>query len=166
MRVGTARALADTRLITIEGWGHGFFNGSRSTCAQKYEVNYLLERKLPPAGTTWSGEARRARGPVRVVAQVPQLGVEAEVVLGRGRRRGGLEPRVLGELTRYSRNAVVSGHVSGTYSVCQNRNHLLVGVGHAPGVAEQEVLVDARLLHRSGHAEGPQVPPGPLADLT
>jgi hypothetical protein len=50
--VGTARALADTRLITIEGCGHRFFNGSRSTCAQKYEVNYLLERKLPPAGTT------------------------------------------------------------------------------------------------------------------
>jgi hypothetical protein len=39
-------------LITTEGWGHRFFNGSRSTCAQKYEVNYLLERNLPPAGTT------------------------------------------------------------------------------------------------------------------
>jgi hypothetical protein len=55
--VGTARAPADTRLITIEGWGHRFFNRSRSTCAQKYEVNYLLERNLPPAGTTCQGDS-------------------------------------------------------------------------------------------------------------
>jgi TAP-like protein len=55
--VGTARALADTRLITTEGWGHHFFNGSRSSCAQKYEVNYLLERNLPPAGTTCQADS-------------------------------------------------------------------------------------------------------------
>jgi pimeloyl-ACP methyl ester carboxylesterase len=55
--VGTARALADTRLITIEGWGHRFFNGSRITGAQKYEVNYLLERKLPPARTTCQADS-------------------------------------------------------------------------------------------------------------
>jgi hypothetical protein len=50
--VGTARALAGTRLITIEGLELPLLQRHRSTCAQKYEVNYLLERNLPPDGTT------------------------------------------------------------------------------------------------------------------
>jgi hypothetical protein len=60
----------------------------------------------------------------------------------------GLSPGVLGELTRDSRNAGLGPRIGHVQDLPEPVNHLLVAVFHAPGIAEQQVLVDARLLHR------------------
>lgn len=49
--VVAARTLANARLLTIDGWGHGFYLAGRSTCADEYMAAYLIDGSLPPEGT-------------------------------------------------------------------------------------------------------------------
>ena len=46
-----SQTLANARLLTIDGWGHGFFVGGRSTCADAATVAYFVDGQLPAAGT-------------------------------------------------------------------------------------------------------------------
>jgi pimeloyl-ACP methyl ester carboxylesterase len=46
-----AETLANTRLLTIDGWGHAFFVGGRSTCADDAMAAYLIDLELPPVDT-------------------------------------------------------------------------------------------------------------------
>jgi pimeloyl-ACP methyl ester carboxylesterase len=49
--VAAAETLANARLLTIDGWGHGFYLAGRSTCADEYMAAYLIDGTLPPEGT-------------------------------------------------------------------------------------------------------------------
>ena len=49
--VAAAETLANARLLTIDGWGHGFFLAGRSTCADDYMAAYLIDLELPPVDT-------------------------------------------------------------------------------------------------------------------
>jgi hypothetical protein len=46
-----ATSLADAQLLTIDGWGHSYFEGGLSSCANAYMAAYLLNQTLPPADT-------------------------------------------------------------------------------------------------------------------
>jgi pimeloyl-ACP methyl ester carboxylesterase len=46
-----AQTLANARLLTIDGWGHGFYLAGRSTCADDFMAAYLIDLALPPADT-------------------------------------------------------------------------------------------------------------------
>ncbi|MDQ3694871.1 MAG: alpha/beta hydrolase, partial [Chloroflexota bacterium] len=46
-----AETLANARLLTIDGWGHGFFLAGRSSCADEHMATYLIDGSLPPVGT-------------------------------------------------------------------------------------------------------------------
>jgi pimeloyl-ACP methyl ester carboxylesterase len=46
-----AETLANARLLTIDGWGHSYYLGGRSTCANDYMAAYFIDLALPPAGT-------------------------------------------------------------------------------------------------------------------
>jgi pimeloyl-ACP methyl ester carboxylesterase len=43
-------SLGDARLLTIDGWGHSYFEGGRSTCANDDIAAYLIDGVLPPPG--------------------------------------------------------------------------------------------------------------------
>ena len=43
--------LPGSRLVTVEGWGHTV-RDTRSACADRILANYLIDRTLPPRGTT------------------------------------------------------------------------------------------------------------------
>ncbi len=45
-----ATIMPDSRLLTINGWGHSSWNAP-SQCAQDNIANYLINQQLPPAGT-------------------------------------------------------------------------------------------------------------------
>jgi pimeloyl-ACP methyl ester carboxylesterase len=49
--VAAAETLANARLLTIDGWGHGYFVGGRSTCADDLTAAYFVDLALPPVGT-------------------------------------------------------------------------------------------------------------------
>jgi pimeloyl-ACP methyl ester carboxylesterase len=46
-----AETLANARLLTIDGWGHAYFVGGRSTCANDYMAAYFIDLALPPVDT-------------------------------------------------------------------------------------------------------------------
>lgn len=46
-----AETLANARLLTIDGWGHGYFVAGRSTCADDFTAAYFIDLTLPPEGT-------------------------------------------------------------------------------------------------------------------
>ena len=48
--VAAAETLANARLLTIDGWGHGYFVAGRSTCADDYAAAYFIDLTLPPVG--------------------------------------------------------------------------------------------------------------------
>ncbi len=52
-----AATLGDAHLLTIDGWGHSYFEGGVSTCANNYVAAYLADGVLPPAGTVCSEDA-------------------------------------------------------------------------------------------------------------
>jgi hypothetical protein len=49
--VAAAQTLANARLLTIDGWGHSYFEGGRSTCANEIMATYLIDLELPAPGT-------------------------------------------------------------------------------------------------------------------
>jgi pimeloyl-ACP methyl ester carboxylesterase len=49
--VAASETLAKARLLTIDGWGHSFFEGGRSTCANETMAAYLIDLELPAPGT-------------------------------------------------------------------------------------------------------------------
>ncbi|MGH2616892.1 MAG: alpha/beta hydrolase, partial [Thermomicrobiales bacterium] len=49
--IAAAETLANARLLTIDGWGHSFFQAGRSTCADDYMAAYLTDLALPPVDT-------------------------------------------------------------------------------------------------------------------
>jgi len=48
--VAASRTLANARLLTIDGWGHSYFEGGLSTCANEIMATYLIDVQLPPPG--------------------------------------------------------------------------------------------------------------------
>lgn len=49
--VAASRTLGNAELLTIDGWGHSYFEGGLSTCANTYMAAYLIDRALPPPNT-------------------------------------------------------------------------------------------------------------------
>ncbi len=49
--MAAAETLANARLLTIEGWGHSYFEGGLSTCANEVMAAYLIDLELPASGT-------------------------------------------------------------------------------------------------------------------
>ena len=49
--VAASQTLANARLLTIDGWGHSYFEGGLSTCANEIMASYLIDRQLPAPGT-------------------------------------------------------------------------------------------------------------------
>jgi len=49
--IAAEQTLANARLLTIDGWGHGFFVAGRSTCADAATAAYFIDGDLPAAGT-------------------------------------------------------------------------------------------------------------------
>jgi pimeloyl-ACP methyl ester carboxylesterase len=48
--VAASHTLANARLLTIDGWGHGYYLAGRSTCADEATAAYFIDRQLPAAG--------------------------------------------------------------------------------------------------------------------
>ena len=55
--VAAAETLANARLLTIDGWGHGYYLAGRSTCADDYMAAYLIDLELPPVGVVCAEDA-------------------------------------------------------------------------------------------------------------
>jgi pimeloyl-ACP methyl ester carboxylesterase len=55
--VAATRWLGNTRLLTVDGWGHRLFKGSTSACAQRAEVAYLVDLKVPEDGKVCAPDA-------------------------------------------------------------------------------------------------------------
>jgi pimeloyl-ACP methyl ester carboxylesterase len=49
--VAASQTLANARLLTIDGWGHSYFEGGLSTCANEIMATYLIDLELPAPGT-------------------------------------------------------------------------------------------------------------------
>ena len=49
--IATSHTLANARLLTNDGWGHGYFVGGTSTCADEATVAYFFDGQLPAEGT-------------------------------------------------------------------------------------------------------------------
>ena len=46
-----------TRLLTIDGWGHSYFEGGLSTCANEIMATYLIDLQLPAPGAVCPEDA-------------------------------------------------------------------------------------------------------------
>jgi hypothetical protein len=55
--VAASQTLANARLLTIDGWGHSYFEGGLSTCANETMATYLIDLQLPPAGAVCPEDA-------------------------------------------------------------------------------------------------------------
>jgi hypothetical protein len=55
--VAASQRLANARLLTIDGWGHSYFEGGLSTCANEIMATYLIDLQLPAPGTVCSEDA-------------------------------------------------------------------------------------------------------------
>ena len=53
--VAASQTLANARLLTIDGWGHSYFEGGLSTCANEIMATYLIDLELPAPGTICRG---------------------------------------------------------------------------------------------------------------
>jgi len=49
--IAAEQTLGNARLLTIDGWGHGYFVAGRSTCADEATAAYFIDGQLPAAGT-------------------------------------------------------------------------------------------------------------------
>lgn len=49
--IAAEQTLGNARLLTIDGWGHGYFVAGRSTCADDATAAYFIDGLLPAAGT-------------------------------------------------------------------------------------------------------------------
>lgn len=48
--IAASESLANARLLTIDGWGHSYFEGGLSTCANDAMARYLIDLELPAQG--------------------------------------------------------------------------------------------------------------------
>ena len=48
--MAAAETLANARLLTIDGWGHSYFEGGLSTCANEIMATYLIDLDAAGAG--------------------------------------------------------------------------------------------------------------------
>jgi pimeloyl-ACP methyl ester carboxylesterase len=55
--MAASRTLANARLLTIDGWGHSYFEGGLSTCANENMATYLIDLRLPAPGTVCPEDA-------------------------------------------------------------------------------------------------------------
>jgi TAP-like protein len=55
--VAASQTLANARLLTIDGWGHSYFEGGLSTCANEIMATYLIDLQLPAPGAVCSKDA-------------------------------------------------------------------------------------------------------------
>ena len=55
--IAASHTLANARLLTIDGWGHGYFVGGTSSCADEATVAYFLDGQLPSEGTVCQEDA-------------------------------------------------------------------------------------------------------------
>ena len=55
--VAASQTLANARLLTIDGWGHSYFEGGLSTCANEIMATYLIDLQLPAPGTVCPEDA-------------------------------------------------------------------------------------------------------------
>lgn len=49
--IAAEKTLANARLLTIDGWGHGYYEAGTSTCADDAMAAYFISGELPPDGT-------------------------------------------------------------------------------------------------------------------
>ena len=49
--IAAEQTLANAQLLTIDGWGHGYFVGGKSTCADNATAAYFIDGQLPPEDT-------------------------------------------------------------------------------------------------------------------
>jgi hypothetical protein len=63
-----AETLANARLLTIDGWGHGYYLAGRSTCADDAMTAYLIDLELPPVDTVCTEDVTPFGDPVQEVA--------------------------------------------------------------------------------------------------
>ena len=56
--VAASHTLANARLLTIDGWGHGYHVAGRSTCADEAMAAYFIDGLLPAADTICPVDAR------------------------------------------------------------------------------------------------------------
>jgi hypothetical protein len=49
--IAASRSLGNAQLLTIDGWGHSYFEGGLSTCANTFMAAYLIDGELPPPET-------------------------------------------------------------------------------------------------------------------
>jgi pimeloyl-ACP methyl ester carboxylesterase len=55
--VAASETLTNARLLTIDGWGHSYFEGGLSSCANAIMAAYLNDRQLPAPDTVCSEDA-------------------------------------------------------------------------------------------------------------
>jgi pimeloyl-ACP methyl ester carboxylesterase len=55
--VAASQTLANARLLTIDGWGHSYFEGGLSTCANEIMTTYLIDLHLPAPDTACPEDA-------------------------------------------------------------------------------------------------------------
>jgi pimeloyl-ACP methyl ester carboxylesterase len=60
-----AETLANARLLTIDGWGHGYYLAGRSTCADDAMTAYLIALELPPVDTVCAEDVAPFGEPVQ-----------------------------------------------------------------------------------------------------
>ena len=63
-----AETLANAQLLTIDGWGHGFFLAGRSTCADDVMAAYLIDLELPPVDTICAEDVAPFGDPIQDAA--------------------------------------------------------------------------------------------------
>ena len=78
--VTAAKTLANARLLTIDGWGHAFFVGGRSTCADDYMTTYVIDLALPPVGTVCAEDVAPFSKPAQEEAGAPPAVTPAPLV--------------------------------------------------------------------------------------
>jgi pimeloyl-ACP methyl ester carboxylesterase len=52
-----SQTLAHARLLTIDGWGHGYYLAGKSTCADDAAAAYVIDGRLPAEGTVCPEDA-------------------------------------------------------------------------------------------------------------
>jgi pimeloyl-ACP methyl ester carboxylesterase len=55
--MAASQTLANARLLTIDGWGHSYFEGGLSTCANEIMTTYLIDLQLPAPDTVCPEDA-------------------------------------------------------------------------------------------------------------
>ena len=68
--IAASESLANARLLTIDGWGHSYFEGGLSSCANDAMARYLIDLELPAEGTVCPEDAPPFAEPVEEASGV------------------------------------------------------------------------------------------------